>query len=112
MGTKVHRESILPGFYSMRDLNQDSNGCSWPLYYGDKTLTNRQYYNGFLPRAVTEAYSGYDKDVVKRTMLEHEAIFKNQVLLFNIVSWSYNFSYIYKMLMIRFKCVWLHCDVM
>lgn len=77
MGTKVHCKSYLPGYYSMRDLNQDSN--SWPLYYGDKTLTNGQYYNGFLPRAVADSYSEYDKDVVKRTILEHEAIFKNQV---------------------------------
>lgn len=61
----------------MRDLNQDST--SWPLYYGDKTLTNGQYYNGFLPRAVADSYSEYDKDVVKRTMLQHEAIFKDQV---------------------------------
>lgn len=65
----------------MRDLNEDSNSCSWPLYYGDKTFANGQYYNGFLPRAMPDVYSGYDKDVVKRTMLEHEAIFQNQVFL-------------------------------
>ena len=64
----------------MRDLNEDSNSCSWPLYYGDKTLTNGQYYNSFFPRANIDAYPGYDKDVLKRTMLEHEAIFKNQVI--------------------------------
>lgn len=65
----------------MRDLNEDSNSCSWPLYYGDKTLTNGQYYNGFWSRVAADAYPGYDKDVVKRTMLEHEAIFKDQVNL-------------------------------
>ncbi|XVE53165.1 hypothetical protein DITRI_Ditri02bG0181900 [Diplodiscus trichospermus] len=79
MGTKVQSKSYLPGYYSMRDLNEDSNSCSWPLYYGDKTLTNGQCYNSFLPRASVDAYPGYDKDVLKRTMLEHEAIFKNQV---------------------------------
>lgn len=63
----------------MTELNEDSNGCGWPLFYGDKTFTNGQYYNGFLPRVITDAYPGNDKDVVKRTMLEHEAIFKNQV---------------------------------
>lgn len=63
----------------MRDLNEDSNSGGWPLYYGDKTLTNGQYYNGFLPRAIADAYTGYDKDVLKQTMLEHEAIFKDQV---------------------------------
>ncbi|GAV74551.1 DUF863 domain-containing protein [Cephalotus follicularis] len=79
MGTKVQSKSSLPGYYSMRDLNEDANSCSWPLYYGDKALMNGQYYNGFLPRAIADAYPGYDRDVVKRTMLEHEAIFKNQV---------------------------------
>lgn len=72
-------KSYLPGYYSVRDLNEDPNNCSWPVYYGDKTLSNRQYCNGFLPRANADAYPGYDKDVVKQTMLEHEAIFKNQV---------------------------------
>ncbi|XP_065860528.1 uncharacterized protein [Euphorbia lathyris] len=79
MGTKVQFESCFPGYFSMRDLNEDSNSCSWPLYYGDRTFTNGQYYNGFLPRTIPDVYSGYDKDVVKRTMLEHEAIFKNQL---------------------------------
>ena len=80
MGTKVQSKSYLPGYYSMRDLNEDSNSCSWPHYYGDKTLTNGQYYNSFFPRVIADAYPGYDKDVLKRTMLEHEAIFKNQVI--------------------------------
>ncbi|MBA0667672.1 hypothetical protein Goklo_000728 [Gossypium klotzschianum] len=79
MGTKVQSKSYLPEFYSMRDFNEDSNGCSWPLYYGDKTLTNGQYYNSFFPRAIADAYPEYDKDRLKRTMLEHEAIFHNQV---------------------------------
>ncbi|KAF2325439.1 hypothetical protein GH714_028706 [Hevea brasiliensis] len=63
----------------MRDLNEDSNSCSWPLFYGDRVFTNGQYYNGFLPRAIADVYTGYDKDVVKQTMLEHEAIFKKQL---------------------------------
>lgn len=72
-------KSHWPGHYSVRDLNEDPNNCSWPLYYGDKTLSNSQYYNGFLPRAAADAYQGYGKDLVKQTMLEHEAIFKDQV---------------------------------
>ncbi|XP_052879970.1 uncharacterized protein LOC108464554 isoform X4 [Gossypium arboreum] len=79
MGTKVQSKSYLPGFYSMRDFNEDSNGCSWPLYCGDKTLTSGQYYNSFFPRAIADVYPEYDKDRLKRTMLEHEAIFHNQV---------------------------------
>ncbi|XP_057494058.1 uncharacterized protein LOC130779433 isoform X1 [Actinidia eriantha] len=79
MGTKVHGKSYLPGYYSMRDLNEDSGSSNWPLFYGDRTLANGQYCNGFLPRTVTNAYSGYEKHALKQTMLEHEAIFKHQV---------------------------------
>ncbi|RDX71138.1 hypothetical protein CR513_49542, partial [Mucuna pruriens] len=76
MGTKVQN---FPGYYSMRDLNEESSSCGWPLFYGDKSLTNGQYYNNYLPNSTTDACSVYDKDVVKRMMLEHEAVFKNQV---------------------------------
>ncbi|KAI4328509.1 hypothetical protein L6164_020859 [Bauhinia variegata] len=76
MGTKVQN---LLGYYSMRDLNEESSSCGWPLFYGDKTLTNAQYYNNYLPSATSDACSAYDKDVVKRKMLEHEEIFRNQV---------------------------------
>ncbi|KAB5538478.1 hypothetical protein DKX38_016011 [Salix brachista] len=79
MGTKVQCESYFPGYFSMRDLNEDSNSCSWPLFYGDKTFTNGQCCNGFLPRVVADAYPANDKDVVKQTMLEHEAIFRSQL---------------------------------
>jgi hypothetical protein len=86
MGTKVQCKGYLPGYYTMRDLNENSNSCSWSLYYGDKTSVNGQYYNDFLPRAATDSYPGYDKDAVKHMMLEHEAIFKNQVFKF---SWPF-----------------------
>ncbi|GMP58579.1 hypothetical protein CsSME_00022193 [Camellia sinensis var. sinensis] len=79
MGTKVHCEGYLSGYYSMRDLNLDSSSSNWHLFYGDKTLANGQYYNSFLPRTPTNAYPGGDKDALKQTMLEHEAIFKRQV---------------------------------
>lgn len=67
MGTKIHCESLFPGHHhSMRDPNNESNGCRWPLFYADnKASANDQFYN--------------DKDVVRRTMLEHEAVFKAQV---------------------------------
>lgn len=63
----------------MRELSNDSNSHSWHLFYGERTFTNSQYHNVFLPRASANGYLGDDKDVVKQKMLEHEAIFKNQV---------------------------------
>ncbi|CAN4124556.1 unnamed protein product [Withania somnifera] len=80
MGTQVHYKGFLPSYYSMRDLNEDSNSSSWPLIYGDKTIPNGQYCNGFTSRTITDAYLGYDKDMFKQKMLEHEAIFRNQVV--------------------------------
>ncbi|CAH8388984.1 unnamed protein product [Eruca vesicaria subsp. sativa] len=71
MGTKVHSETLSPGGYhhSMRDLNNDSNGFSrLPLFNSDSN-NNRNSAND-------QSY----KDVVRRTMLEHEAVFKSQVL--------------------------------
>ncbi|KAJ1395916.1 hypothetical protein SESBI_33002 [Sesbania bispinosa] len=76
MGTKVQS---LPGYYSMRDLNEESSSCGWSPFYGDKTLANGQYYHNYLPSAAADVCSAYDKDIVKQMMLEHEAIFKNQV---------------------------------
>ncbi|KAL0797783.1 hypothetical protein Bca101_052957 [Brassica carinata] len=70
MGTKVHSETLSPpGRYhhSMRDLDNDFNGCNrLPLLNSDnnRTSANDQSY----------------RDVVRRTMLEHEAVFKSQVL--------------------------------
>ncbi|KAK8579591.1 hypothetical protein V6N12_069906 [Hibiscus sabdariffa] len=57
-------------------------GCGseeWEQKWSLKTSTNGQYYDGFFPRATADAYPGYDKDALKRKMLEHEAIFRNQV---------------------------------
>lgn len=76
MGTKVDFKNNthlnFPGYYSMRDLNnEDSSSNSWPLFYSDSnnnSISNPQVLNG------------YDKDSLKQTMLQHEAIFKHQVI--------------------------------
>lgn len=80
MGTKVDSKRYLPEFYSMRDLNEDSSSSSWSLCYGDKPVSSRQYYNGFMPRTAMDGYH-YGKDALKQKMLDHEAVFKNQVPL-------------------------------
>lgn len=79
MGTKVHCKSNTLGYYSMTDMNEDSTSSSWSPYYGDKSLLNGQYYNGMLHKTVREEYTGYEKDVLREKMIEHDTIFKNQV---------------------------------
>lgn len=48
---------------------------SWSPYYEDRAL-NEHLYNGSMSRP---EYSGYDKEMLKRTILEHEATFRKQV---------------------------------
>ncbi|KAI7753526.1 hypothetical protein M8C21_032269 [Ambrosia artemisiifolia] len=76
MGTEVHYKNSFTGYYSMRNANEDSNNSSWHLF---NSLTNGHYYDGFTPRTVSDAYLGQDKDELKQKMLQHEAIFRNQV---------------------------------
>ncbi|KAG6468829.1 hypothetical protein ZIOFF_073522 [Zingiber officinale] len=76
MGTKVHSKSYLPGYQQTRDLNEDTN-FSWTLFCEHKSVS-RQLFNEFKPRAAGSCL-GYDKDMLKRTILEHEAIFRKQV---------------------------------
>ncbi|XP_058081357.1 uncharacterized protein LOC131229416 [Magnolia sinica] len=78
MGTKLQCKSYLPGYYSMRDLNEDANTGSWSLFFDEKMLKSEQYYNVFTPRPV-DGYSECDKEVLKQTMLDHEATFRKQV---------------------------------
>ncbi|KAL8157328.1 hypothetical protein AgCh_002142 [Apium graveolens] len=78
MGTTAHCKSYTPGYYS-RDMNEDSNSSSWSPFHRDKNLLNGHYYNGFVQRTVRDDYEGYEKDVLKQKMMEHEMVFKHQV---------------------------------
>ncbi|XP_074274671.1 uncharacterized protein LOC141598794 [Silene latifolia] len=73
MGTKVQIENYLSGHHSTRDLSREYD-C-----YNDVNLPNGQFYYGFLQGTITDSPTGFDKEVVKQTMLKHEAIFKEQV---------------------------------
>ena len=66
----------------MRDLNNDSNSHNWHLFYGERSFSTAQYHDVVSPMACANGYRGDDKDVVKQKMLEHEAVFKNQVRFF------------------------------
>lgn len=79
MGTKLEFDNCLPGYSSMSDFVRGANGGSWPVYYGDNGFPNGQHYYGLLPKSISDSYQGHGKDIVKRTILEHEMIFKNQV---------------------------------
>ncbi|XWS51182.1 hypothetical protein CRYUN_Cryun12cG0155300 [Craigia yunnanensis] len=64
------------------DMQQKSHfpGCYtvWSADNIDRTLRNRQYYNGTLPPS-SELNMFYNKDSLKQTMLKHEAEFRDQI---------------------------------
>lgn len=81
MGANMQCNSYFPGYYSTRNLKMDANGSTWPLNYDDKTLKSEYCYSGiFLPLSPAQVL-GYNKEVLKQTMLKHETIFRDQVYL-------------------------------
>ncbi|KAM0937457.1 hypothetical protein DsansV1_C25g0188681 [Dioscorea sansibarensis] len=76
MGAKVQCKSYLPGYNPMRGQDDDRN-ISWSLFCDGKAR-NGHAYNEVMLKTVL-GYSEYDKEMLKRTMLEHEAIFRKQV---------------------------------
>lgn len=78
MGTKVQRENYLSVNHLMRNLNEDSYG-HFPQSSddSDETLSDNLYDGCML--TPLNGYSAYDREMLKRTMLEHEAVFRKQV---------------------------------
>ncbi|XP_020092956.1 uncharacterized protein LOC109713339 isoform X1 [Ananas comosus] len=74
MGTKVEGKSFMPGYFAMGKFSVDENSC----YSRYENTVNGQIHNGFV-LGPNNGYMGYDKEMLKRTMLEHEAIFRKQV---------------------------------
>ncbi|KAK9136885.1 hypothetical protein Sjap_007479 [Stephania japonica] len=61
------------------NLNEENDIGSWPLFYENKLFNGRQFFNSFSSHPTRDVYLSDDKEVVKRMMLRHEAIFRNQV---------------------------------
>uniref|UniRef100_A0A0E0D723 Uncharacterized protein n=1 Tax=Oryza meridionalis TaxID=40149 RepID=A0A0E0D723_9ORYZ len=76
MGAKVEGDNYMLGYYAMGDFNMDANG-RWSPYHDEK-MSNGHMCNGFMTKPAN-GYSEYDKEMLTRTMLEHEAIFRQQV---------------------------------
>ncbi|ONM09535.1 hypothetical protein ZEAMMB73_Zm00001d034080 [Zea mays] len=76
MGAKVEGESYMPGYYATGDLNVEASG-RWSPYYEEMT-SNGQLCNGFATKP-TSGYSEFDKEILKHQILEHEAVFRQQV---------------------------------
>ncbi|KAM0951415.1 hypothetical protein DsansV1_C03g0025301 [Dioscorea sansibarensis] len=77
MGTKVQCKSYMPGYSLMRGHDDDRRG-NWSMFYDGNRGPNGYLYNAFMLKPMN-GYSEYDKEMLKRTMLEHEAVFRKQV---------------------------------
>ncbi|XP_021286456.1 uncharacterized protein LOC110418144 isoform X2 [Herrania umbratica] len=74
----MQHKSHLLGCYTAWDLNLDVNGTVWPSDNVDRIIRNRHYNNGTLPLS-SDLNIFYNKDLLKQTMLKHEAEFRNQI---------------------------------
>ncbi|KAK6250017.1 hypothetical protein SCA6_004022 [Theobroma cacao] len=74
----MQHKSHLLGCYTAWDLNLDVNGTVWPSDNADRIVRNRHYNNGALPLS-SDLNILDNKDLLKQTMLKHEAEFRNQI---------------------------------
>ncbi|XP_059670393.1 uncharacterized protein LOC132315949 isoform X2 [Cornus florida] len=79
MGTEIQSKTYFPGYYSMRNLNDNASTDFWALCHEERTLKNGQNYDLLLTRPFVDGYSGYDKEQLRQTILKHESIFRHQL---------------------------------
>ncbi|XP_078178044.1 uncharacterized protein LOC144572367 [Carex rostrata] len=78
MGTKVEGKRYVPGYFTMGHVNLIMKSNNWPPYYEEKPVNSHNFYNEFAP-SPTNGYTCYDKEMLKQTILQHEATFRKQV---------------------------------
>lgn len=67
-----------PGYYSLRDLNENSSNGSWPLHQQNNLFG--QHRDLFLTRPAIDINQEYDKEQLRQTILKHDSMFRHQVL--------------------------------
>lgn len=85
MGTKVEIKSYLPGYFAMADSSVNSNG-NW-LSYHEESKPSGHVSDSFTI-ITANGSPDYDKEMLKRTMLVHEATFRKQVNFEDSTSFS------------------------
>ncbi|KAK8659114.1 hypothetical protein V6N13_029326 [Hibiscus sabdariffa] len=78
MQANMQHESHFPGCYTTWDLNSDANGTVWASDNVNRISRNRHYTNVTLPPSLDLSML-YNKDLLKQTMLKHEAEFRDQI---------------------------------
>ncbi|KAJ9163567.1 hypothetical protein P3X46_023218 [Hevea brasiliensis] len=78
LGMQTEMQWYFPGFCSTRDLNLNASCSIWPSNNVDEISKNGHYFNGNLAPQFPDHYLTY-KEKLKQTMLQHEAIFRDQI---------------------------------
>ncbi|XP_057730682.1 uncharacterized protein LOC130946014 [Arachis stenosperma] len=79
MGANVQCDGYFPGYYSARDLLFESERSPWTSSNVNSELKNELHYVGSLPVSSPCNLLGYNKELLKQTILKHEAIFRDQI---------------------------------
>lgn len=72
-------DGYFTGYFSTTDLNKDASSSTWHLNNTYRKLEDSHRYNGLLSTLPADQVSGYNKEVLKQTMLKHEAMFRDQI---------------------------------
>lgn len=83
MGANVQSNGYFPGYYSTREIIFGSEGSMRTSSNVNTELKNDYYHIGSLPLSSPCNLVGYNKELLKQTILKHEAIFRDQVCQLN-----------------------------
>ncbi|KAK7304663.1 hypothetical protein VNO77_42548 [Canavalia gladiata] len=79
MSTNMRCNGYFQGYHSTRDLVFGAKGSTWTSSNGNSEVKNDCYQIGSLPLSSNCHLLGYNKELLKQTILKHEAIFRDQI---------------------------------
>jgi len=78
LGANVQKNGNFREYYSTKELIFDSGGSTWTSSNVNNELRT-DFYMGPFPLSSPCTHLGYNQELVKQTIIKHEAIFKEQV---------------------------------
>ncbi|KAJ1406271.1 hypothetical protein SESBI_25190 [Sesbania bispinosa] len=80
MGANMGCNGYFLGCYSTKDLIFGAEGNTWTPSNGNSELKDDSYQIGSMPLSSTcHLLGGYNKELLKQTILKHESIFRDQI---------------------------------
>ncbi|CAJ2664617.1 unnamed protein product [Trifolium pratense] len=79
LGANVQLNDNFQGYYPTRELVFDSGGSTWTSSNVNNELRTDFFHMGPFPVSSPCTFLGYNQELVKQTILKHEAIFKDQI---------------------------------